>query len=50
MSPAKDKPENGYALIAKADAALYVAKRKGKNTVEGHRAMPVLGRRKIVAK
>ena len=49
-SRAKDRPENSHALIAKADAALYVAKRKGKNTVEGHKAAPALGRRMVVAK
>jgi diguanylate cyclase (GGDEF)-like protein len=36
-SLAAGKPASGHALVAKADAALYVAKRKGKNTVAGHR-------------
>lgn len=37
-SLARDAPKTGHALVATADAALYRAKRGGKNVVAGHRA------------
>lgn len=41
-SLADDGPKDGQALIAQADAALYVAKRKGKNTIERHQTRKLL--------
>lgn len=37
-SLSKDRPASAKELLAKADAALYAAKREGKNAVSGYRA------------